>query len=74
MCNEEKDSLTIKPLDNFFQAMLSISILGIILFFICGVEKDIILLFLVCFIMMIWWGFLKTETMVPEEDGAFRGL
>lgn len=22
---------------------------------------------------MIWWGFLKTETMVPEEDGAFRG-
>ena len=23
--------------------------------------------------MMIWWGFLKTETMVPEEDGAFRG-
>ena len=45
MCNEEKDSLTIKPLDNFFQAMLSISILGIILFFICGVEKDIILLF-----------------------------
>lgn len=45
MCNEEKDSLTIKPLDNFFQAMLSISILSIILFFICGVEKDIILLF-----------------------------
>ena len=45
MCNEEKDSLTIKPLDKFFQAMLSISILGIILFFICGVEKDIILLF-----------------------------
>ena len=44
MCNEE-DKLIIKPFDNFFQAMLSISILGIILFFICGVEKDIILLF-----------------------------
>ena len=73
MCNEE-DKLIIKPLDNFFQATVSISIFGIIMFPICGVEKDIILLFLVCFIMMIWWGFLKTETMVPEEDGAFRGL
>ena len=73
MCNEE-DKLIIKPLDNFFQAMVSISIFSIILLLIGGVEKDIILLFLVCFIMMIWWGFLKTETMVPEEDGAFRGL
>jgi len=44
MCNEE-DKLIIKPLDNFFQATVSISIFGIIMFPICGVEKDIILLF-----------------------------
>lgn len=69
MYNEEKNKLIIKPLDNFFQAMLSISIFGIILFFICGVEKDIIFLFLVCFIVMIWWGFLKMETLTLSSRG-----
>lgn len=73
MCNEE-DKLIIKPFDNFFQATVIISIFGIILLLIGGVEKNIILLFLASFIVMIWWGFLKTETMVPEEDEAFRGL
>lgn len=68
MCNEE-DKLIIKPLDNFFQATVSISIFGIIMFPICGVEKDIILLFLVCFIMMIWWGFLKMETLTLSSRG-----
>ena len=49
MCNEE-DKLIIKPLDNFFQATVIISIFGIILLLIGGVEKNIILLFLVCFL------------------------
>ena len=68
MCNEE-DKLIIKPLDNFFQATVIISIFSIILLLIGGVEKDIILLFLVCFIMMIWWGFLKMETLTLSSRG-----
>lgn len=69
MCDEEKDKLVIKPLDNFFQATVSISILGIILLPICGVEKNIILLFLGCFIGMIWWGFLKMEILTLTPRG-----
>lgn len=69
MCNEENDSLTIKPLDNFFQATVIISIFGIILLSIGGVEKDIILLFLASFIVMIWWVFLKMETVTLSSRG-----
>ena len=65
MCNEEKDSLTIKPLDKYFGY-------NIVFYLRCGKRYNSFVL--VCFIVMIWWGFLKTETMVPEEDGAFRGL
>ena len=68
MCNEE-DKLIIKPFDNFFQATVIISIFGIILLLIGGVEKNIILLFLVCFIVMIWWGFLKMETLTLSSRG-----
>ena len=68
MCNEE-DKLIIKPLDNFFQATVIISIFSIILLLIGGVEKNIILLFLASFIVMIWWGFLKMETLTLSSRG-----
>ena len=132
MCNEE-DKLIIKPFDNFFQATVIISIFGIILLLIGGVEtltlssrgihisglcysreylwneikvkqvnkhmiptvdmktkiytKNIVFslhrriktkytdpaYLKLLFPRSLYYVYIKTETMIPEEDGAFRG-